>query len=1492
MPINIANFIVRQPRVPSVNLPTTLPPTSSGTYLLLNAFTIQYTGTGTTARIHVIANYITTIVNNNRTHPDNLNLNITAQTIDQVISQIQAANSNYAISLQGDGAELALLAGMIDQDIKTTPLQLQYGIQTQYLVVAQNTAKFGTALVSWIKDNFSYNNQTSKWELNTGATYNVTDELVPVNGQVPIEFGINLDLTANPAVAWDLANLKTVTNQILVDSAGTDIEFVTMGVLQYIVPGTLQISFNSVLVTEFKDYVVSVPSNRIDFLRNVVGETHVLVAPNLNNVSANTVGLTGILTDYVTVKRNGNLLVFNTDYIVPVASVYEGVNVGNGQIIFTQTFTNDPIAEYVLTTEPALFNNDLVVKLNGVALDPTAYNTVLEAGFINLITPLFPGDILTVSYFSTALGQVNNEILAGTAASVQGTSKGPFNIVSGINDTLLVSGDGNPAETIILPIGTNLKIASIVSSYNSQAVFTVMSIDPTGVYLVISSKTPGPASALTILPSSGNGILGFVPTTKNGSGAVGGDFAFDLAHAPVQITTFNAPQLGNTFFIEGYDISGNYQPGTLIQINSDLYTVAAVSVKNQATVYNTPPASTPGGPQAIYVISTGVNDTFLFSVDGTSYQVVFPTTASPGTSFNDVSVNLTAQQVVNDILLYANPISPGTAALPSSCVSVENINGYDLIKIQSAVVGVGGSVSILPSLEVSGVTVQNTANLMLGFQTTQQDHGLPTTRIEVNGDFVVTYQNPTLLSTHKPVTFLSETNFPVQAPSGTSGIFFKNVDLTGRYLKNTVIKINNSFYFVLKSTFSNNTTMLQLRSNLQDPLYSTQVIEYTNRPVYLQGDTHLFTSSPPVLDKNHTIVLSNNGIPMPLSGYTVNPNGSITLAPAFALSSSSNITAAYTSITNFDAGDVIELSYRIFYNLVEGTHVTASYQYISADEFYLDVIFENQLAQTKIYDSIQTELTNIQNPSSSGFTSSTGGATANDAGGNPTPALNIDQYVYLDSIAHTIFDFYNKRVKNFTDELSYYTGFVSGANSGDVTEQDLQNCVNPSSRLFPLGYTSLYPLAVPALYALNLNDAPITPSNGPQISLTGSASISSTVFYDGTGSNAANNIFTVTVNTPYTVTFTASGAGVTTTLASIVSQINSVINIASASGSNVVLTSQTSLVIGSGVANSVLGFTAGPAGSSADGGLNTTNAIIPLLEAEEADITAENALLATLLTIATGGSVQIQGSADASSVTFYDGTGPSAVNNVLKFTADNTPITITFLASGAGTVTSLSSIVSQIGAHASASGSNVLLTSTVNLSIQDASANGVLGFTNGTGAAVRTGSPEYAQWLALVNDEIAKNNICVASKDSVLANYPQVLQEYVGVYTTAFDQTSVNQTYLTTTFSNELSTTLAKNIVDVAMDINVDSNIQTRMNTTNPARLIEIASEISQITARVNQVTNYFTAENLTNNRYAWVSYRTNRSTGSIQSIQRAINSQSNNAVQVTIDNSLLNALT
>lgn len=1336
MPYNLTSFIIRQPRVSSVNEAKTLPPYVQGSVTLTNAFTVRYTGTGSTCTMHLTGQKLTTLVNKDRSHADNLNISMTGKTLQELVTAI-ISTGKYAATLQGAGTDRATISGVISQNIMST-YQVQYAKKAEYLVEADTTGKLGTATIQWTKNDFAYSSTNFQWQLNTGTLPGATAITVPGSGITNISQGAQIVFLSNSDSTFDLAALKTKSGETLVQSAGSGIQFVNMAVLSKIVPNTLQLIINEAPALLDQDYSISLTDNRINFLKGITDESQTLTADS-SYVNTNVIGINGVILDSIQVKKDNVPLVLNVDYYPQVSSAYQGKNMGTGRVYFTKTYTEDQIAEYVLTTESSIYGDDLIIKKNGVPLSSDQYIIVFEAGFLNLNEPLFPGDVLTATYSSAEFGDITDEILAGTPALVTSTVGGPYSIYSGDNDTLIVTADGN-LETIYLPLGDEVTLDDVLAQYNDQAVYSLASKNTAGDRIVLTSRSPGLTSTLLIGSGTGNETLGFFNgTTSTGEGSVGGDFAFTLANAPVAVSSFIAPAGGDTFVLKDFNLAANYPTDSLIAIQSDLYAVDSASTDPYATLYSTVTDTN-------FRISAGINDSFLFSLDGVDLNITLTAgDRTPADICDDINISL------------VNPVA-----------SVVNYNGFNRLRLKSPTNGLLGNIKVRAG----------TANDTLGFKTGSEDTGLLNTVVKIKGTFRMDYENPILRTTRKVVSFITETTTHEKAPSGVSSIFFPSVDLSAVYKANTLIRIGTSIYTVVSSQFVDNKTEVKLTSNLTAPLYTTDTVERTARPVFAEGETTVVFQEIPISDL--PITIKNNGNTL-VEGtdYTLNGDGTATLSDSYKLNSSSSITSTYTVFDTLEAGSNIKLSYRFFSSLNEGSKVTASYTYYSRDQFFFDIVYQSDLAEALI-KKLQEDAAKAINPSSSGFSSSSGGEPANSDSGNETPKLSEFKHRYNEGIGYAVYSWIDNRIKALTDERTAYNGLRPGANDGYLTESQIQGVIYSSSRLFPTGYSDTTPKRIPFLDAIGQND-------------------------DGSTTGGVDSSYSYTAN----------------------------------------MTTQ-----------------------------------------RDVTIPAENNLIDALLALPTTGTASVTGTSSISSVTFYNGSGALPANNVLILTVNGIQRTISFTATGVGTATTASSIVSQINAVAagiaSLSGSFLRLSASSGIVIGSGSANGSLGLNSSQSAYLRNSSPTYTSWLSNLNTQNTQNSTMISNLNSLLSFLDTQMQDYWAGHEQAFDEAkshyAVVQNLITATNSR-----ISEINSDLTMDVNVDANLTNRKNTKNPARVSNLTTFLNTTSNRISLIEATLTRENLLNKRYSWLAYRADRGSGTIMSIQRAVDDQAKAAAKAAL---------
>jgi hypothetical protein len=1410
MPYNLAKFIIRHPRVSSVNDAKTLPPYTQGIVTLQNALTIKYNGAGSSCKMHLTTQKLSTLVDEDNEHIDSLNISMSGKTLQDLVTAI-SQNTNYTVTLNGSGTDRVTIEGVLDQDI-TSSYQIKYAKKAEYLVEVENTGKLGQTVdgkatsIRWTKNDFSYSSADSQWLLKSGATSTIVN--VPSDGATSIDQGAQIvfkENSDNPV--YDIASLKTKTNEVLIQNAGAGTQFINMGVLSKIVYGTFQMFINDAPAFENVDYTLSLSDNRINFLKGVTGEIHTSTS-EVEYVDVNVLGVNGVIKESIQVEKNGVPLTLNQDFYPQAGLEYQGKEMSSGRIFFTKTISEDPIAENVLATESSIYGDDLIIKKNGVPLSSNQYLIVFEAGFLNLNEPLFPDDVLTASYISSEVGEVTDEILAGTPASITSVATAPFTISSGLNDELIVKADG-VTENIFLPIGAEVSLNQVIDQYNSQATKSIASKNTEGNKIVIASKSAGSSSTLEIMNGTANNTIGFaVGDASAGEGSLGGDFAFTLANAPVVISSFTAPAGGDSFILKDFNLAANYPANSLIAIQSDLYIIDSSTTENQATLYSSSTAST-------FRISAGVNDSFALSVDGEVHSITL------------TSGERTATEICDDINL----------ALLKTVAEVVNFNNSNRIRLRSTETGLVSNIKIL----------SGTANDTLGFKVLQEDTGLLNTVVKIQGTFRQDYENPILRRTGKAVSFAVESTPHDKAPSGVSSIFFPATNVTGSYQANTLVKIGNNLYTVVSSQFANNKTEVKLTSNLVAPLFTTDTIQRTDRPVFAEGESTLFFQKVPISDLPVTI--KNNGVNLiPTTDYTLNGDGTVTLSDSYKLTADSNITATYTVFDPLPANTEIKLSYRFFSSLNEGSRVVASYNFLSRDQFFFDIVYQGDLADA-LFTKLAEEAAKAQNPSSSGFSASAGGDPQNSDSGVETPKLIEGKHRYNEGIAFEVYTWLDNRSKAFTDERACYDGFKVGAADGYVTEANVQAIVNSESRLFPSGYNETVPKRVPALDGEAKNDDGSTTGNYDS-TLDVSSYITSQI-----SSIDAENILIDSL-----LTKQISGANVQGTVSLNTSGVTFY------NGSSFSVTGTTTL------------------NSTTISSITTTNIVVG------ASITGTGIPSNTTVSSKTASSIVISNAATAAGTVSLTITNPANNTFILIFNTGTSvsPTTVTrtttFTGTATGTATTLTNILSTINtaisgygtatATLTTSGFLKVTSSNGSVSVGSGLANTAFGLASGTISYTRRTHPDYATWITnTTSTQVSQINSMTPILNNALSYLEIQLKDYwTDVEKTTFSKSKTQKASVTSLIT-VLTARKTNNESMSSLNVDLDSNLNTR-KTNNSSQRLTLTTFKTSATNRISEINSVISEEKLFDKKYAWLKYRADKGTGTVISIKRAVDDQ------------------
>lgn len=1059
--LDFTNFFIGKPRVLDSNAFTTFPPTTSGTASFSNTFEIKYEGTGSEVFLQISSDIFKTIVDDDNTHVDNLDLNITDtfKTIGSLVQEITGkpySVSGYSSSLDG---LFTFLKGIEKQDL-TSSFQVEHGVAEEFLIEASSTGDFGTVTVNHGISPFEYSNTDQKWIKDVFETENFT---VPSDGKISLDYGATIELAENTS-ADDLTDTLSVVDETLLESAAEGTVFVFSPTFKTIQPGA-DFSLNGVPIAENVDYLIDEATSQMWFTENRDIQLSASTPPNITSafipqIPSTNFGIGGIILGQPIKDINGDIiditytvdttinegagavsLVPDTEVVYTITEERNSQLMGDGSRTFIEIKDNFAPAEYVLFTEDALFADDFTIYRNGIAMVLNQEYTInVDTGWVNLITPAFPNETFTISYKNKDLGDITNEILGisktpseiaaqnpsdptlkqiASGASILGANEGAFVIEAGISDTLKIIVNAT-TETITLTPGLTVSTDVIVNDINSSA--TNFTAENSSNKILLTSNSIGPTVNLKIGDGSANFILGFTENDEsNGVGASGGEKTLEAFNPPLIVTSVSATEGGNTLIVKNINISANYPSDSIIELNSDLYIVNSATTDAEPNLISTNPG--------VYKISLNLNNQLRVKVDGVSKAFVLTT-----------GDNLTAQDIVNDI----NLTEAGTA-------EVVNLNGEDLIRLKGTT-----------SVEIEEIDYN--AASTLGFSVGDIDDSRLDTLITIEGQFIKDYSNPSFKSTRTAISFSSQATSFLNASPGTNKIIFAS-DVTNEIVTNTALKIFSTdpitsstvstLYKVVGVQFSEiGTTEVTLNNNLVFPLYSTDSIEFSNKPLLQNGATSFFITPRPFLgtyppisatkfDLTYDGVLKERDV-----DYKVDESGKIDLG-TFELDGKSLI-IDYIGQKALPENAELRTNYNIFVFLQPGDSLKGTFEFKNPDQFYFQIKRERALA-VSLMEELEEEIKKLQNPSSSGVSAAAPStSTGNSDGGRETPSFEISVPEEKGVISQKYFDFYNDWINLVEEMLQKLIGDVVGSDDGKIVQSDIDDALNVDpSRLFP-----------------------------------------------------------------------------------------------------------------------------------------------------------------------------------------------------------------------------------------------------------------------------------------------------------------------------------------------------------------------------------------------------------------------------------------------------------
>lgn len=1134
MPINTGYFIIRKPRVSPINANSTLPPTSEGNYIMTPCMTITYVGVVSSANLTITGAQILTLINEEPSHEDNLTISYSGMSLSE-LSALISKNNNYQVTVfSGFEEYLCLLKGITQVNILNNTCVLYCGTEDEYLIDVYKEGVLGNSSISWKLNDFSYSNQTSRWMLNSGKIYDIQNLDIPISGSTYLSNGAYIkffnttfsnaldvnrytsytDITLaeslisltseisfpaspilmNSSIDVKVNNTSLVYNEGYLLTYGTSAEIRSSYPQNYNITSStniLKIRHNSDPIQTFilptglntaLDLVNTINATASNFIAYVYEDSntsykYLSLIENkgteynqlrIEDGSANSIfGFTNLMSakgdgsgkikflskienEDHTPEENESLSSFIVDIVANTTThPFIGVNTDNfkvfknnlelikdedffvteqGSVDLISIKTKENLVGGILKLDNNLFTKDYFVYDNDTLLtESTDYNINTEAGWISLTTSAFPKHVYSATYTNKNLGFIEKEVILGNSASITGTLASPYSLPSTERE-LILSVNNTEDQSILIPYGSAVTLDLIVTSINESCTGIIAS--DYNNYLRLTTIKSGLDSSITIKNGSANTYLGLTNNqSSSGTGAVGGEQALSIASPPMVITGFVVPSGGNTLIIKNNDVTDRYFNKTIIKINNDFYQVNKVTVDSQPNLINTLT-----GP---YTILTGTNDVFSFTIDSGDENTVTFTSGS----------NITIYDIVAEINNVKN-----------DCCEVIILNGLEKIKIK-------GNTKIAIGY--------GTANRTLGFDPGKEDTVTKDTILEINTIFKNTYLNPKIYTTSNAIDFYLEENIKEEIPQNSNQIIIYG-DVTDKYTSNILLKLDNKYFHKVNSSqYTNEKTIITLMSKIEIPIYSDTILEYTNNPIFEEGDTKLKTDLMPILTES--FILYENDLELKQdTDYTISSSGDITLTSG--ITQGKTYSLSYIGKDFITSNTNLKITYTYFDFLKEKSNIKVSFEVDNPDNFYMNTLYGETL-MSSFKSKLKKRNNQIANASSSGFPTGEISQISNNDNGSSSYYYDLGDVQDNLDLAYLWYSFFHNRILYFEEEKRILTGYIIGAENGYLTKAQIEDSVNiPPTRLFPLSDSRAdteksNPLKLPALFGLNQNDS-------------------------------------------------------------------------------------------------------------------------------------------------------------------------------------------------------------------------------------------------------------------------------------------------------------------------------------------------------------------------------------------------------------------------------------
>jgi len=1111
MPINMGNFFIRKPRVSQYNAPSTKPPTSQGSYILKQCFSVAYSCTGTSsALLSITGEKFQTIINESIEHSDNLNIDVIGRSVQELVNVINE-NSNYTAKiLTNDMDDLCLLEGTTKTNINNSTHTIFYNLEKEYLIDTAKEGKLNDCTISYKEKDFTYSGENNRWMLDEGYIYDEMDVPLEVNGStflgnsgVQIKFFSAIDNNDN-----DINSKVIFENLELARSLDTPLSETIFSAAPILIDKTLTLKINQEIKEEGKDYLIDygIPaelktinaspytfdnSNNIFRIRHnstpmqefvfpiglvTVAELVSIVNQESNNFKAYSFLDEETKLEYFSIKANRGTSYHQlkiedgtANSVLGYTSQLAAKGESNGKLLFMTHIPSENITPLektnnlkVSAVDTIVDNPFLGISINNFKLQEKGEELkkdkdflISESGEIQLTSEVKKEKLLSgiLTEDSTLFPESynvydnGNKLLVGIDYKIN-TQGGWITLMTSAFPGHVYTVDYRHVTAGI--IKGEVLLGTQAEIFSSVIAPYTIPFDQNTLKISINNDD----AQFFNLPLGNNITLEDTISSINTSAT-----GFDAYPSKDNVLAFRTVAYGPKATLTILDGSSNYILGF------DDFTSAAGSgaiggeqaLQTTLTPMEIGGFTAPEGGDTIIIKDNDITDRYssgtIIKLQNDFYQIKDTYLETRANLINTISEPYILIENSNNTLRFTIDNNEETEVLLKTGKEIN----VDLIVDQIIKVHPNSAktmfVNGIKRIQLLGNTLvrigDGNANRTLGFESNKVDTNTPDTFLFTTNLFKTIYVNPTMYTTVDPVVFVDDESSKRESPQNTNEIFLMG-DISSIYQDNIVIRLDNKYFYTVKNSSYdkiNDVTAITLTSKIDIPFYKDTKITYTENPILLENNVKLKTKHLPVLSEPFNLYKNNNLLIFE-KDYEISDMGDIELTSG--LKKGDQLDINYLGKRYIDAGTSVIADYTYFDYLKIGSNIKINYEAIFPDNFYLRVIHASTLMEN-LKKEVMDKIQQTANSSSSGFPTGVIPVATNAESGSSSFEYDLGDLDNKITLTQLWYNYFNNRIEYFENEKCLLKGFKVGAEDGKLTQAQIEDSVNnPPTRLFPL----------------------------------------------------------------------------------------------------------------------------------------------------------------------------------------------------------------------------------------------------------------------------------------------------------------------------------------------------------------------------------------------------------------------------------------------------------